>query len=88
LMSMTKTKTSSDAGVISKVLNLVDLAQFISRKCRVPEQKFRAIYEEATKGSPSRELTVAEAEELIRPFESASDSLKLEIEKSLRSPKP
>jgi hypothetical protein len=52
------------------------------------ENKLRDIYEAALKTPGSRELTVEEAEKFIRPYESASDALKADIEKSLRSSKP
>jgi len=52
------------------------------------EDQLRDIYEAALKTPGSRELTVEEAEEFIRPYESASDALKSEIEKSLHPPKP
>jgi hypothetical protein len=44
------------------------------------ENKLRAIYDAALKTPGSRELSVEEAEKLIRPYESASDTLKSEIE--------
>ena len=52
------------------------------------ENKLRDIYEAALKTPGSRELTVEEAENYIRPYESASDALKADIEKSLRPSKP
>jgi hypothetical protein len=52
------------------------------------ENKLRDTYEAALKTPGAREMTVAEAENFIRPYESASDALKAEIEKSLLPPKP
>jgi hypothetical protein len=52
------------------------------------EDQLRDIYEAALKTPGSRELTVEEAEEFIRPYESAADALKSEIEKLIHPPRP
>lgn len=87
--TVSNTKTSSVTTVIDRILNLVDVAKVMSRMSEAAEtEKFRAIYKEAMKGRPSRNLSVQEAEDLIRPHESASDLLKSQVEESLRSCKP
>jgi hypothetical protein len=83
------TKTSSDTVAQDLIFASIDLSQPTRGRLKViDENKLRAIYSAAMKGPASRELSVEEAEELIRPYESASDALKTEIEKSLHSSKP
>jgi hypothetical protein len=85
------TKTSSDAVAQDLILATIDLSQPTRGRLKlkvIDENKLRAIYSAAMKGPASKELSVEEAEELIRPYESASAALKTEIEKSLHSSKP
>jgi hypothetical protein len=82
-------KTSSDTVAQDLIFASIDLSQPTRGRSKViDENKLRAIYSAAMKSPGSRELSVEQAEELIRPYESASNALKTEIEKSLHSSKP
>jgi hypothetical protein len=82
---VSQSKPTSDTVSAANVANLfkgpADLKEF-------RENHLRDTYEAALKTAGSRELTVKEAEEFIRPYESASDILRSEIEKSVHSSKP
>jgi hypothetical protein len=87
--AMSDKKTMSDTVAQDVIFASIDLSQPTRGSLKViDENKLRAIYSAAMKGPASRELSVEEAEELIRPYETASEVLKSKIGKSLHSSKP
>jgi len=84
---MSQSKLDSETVARSGIYKVLDLFKKGGRVKfgELRENELRDIYEAALKTPGSREITVEEAEEFIRPYESASDALKSEIEKSLPS---
>ena len=87
---MSDTKATSESFTRDIFLTNIDLsnASIEGKLKECHEDYLRGIYEAALKSPGSRELSVEEAEQFIRPYESASETLRFEIEKSVRSSKP
>jgi hypothetical protein len=87
---MSDTKATSESFARDIALTSIDLSKATIegqlKECN--ENHLREVYQAALKTPGSRELSVEEAEQFIRPYESASDTLRFEIEKSIRSSKP
>lgn len=84
---MSDTKATSETSawdIVSAGINLSKLVMQGKLK-DFDRNKLRTIYDAALKTPGSRELSVEEAEQFIRPYELASDTLKSEIENPSRS---